>query len=167
MGQPGEFTLVTHGPKETRAAAAQIATLLQPRDIVLLSGELGSGKTVFVQGLAAGLGVNERVTSPTFTLPRSYAATIPLVHVDVYRLDRVQELFDLGLDEFGDDAVLAVEWGDAVSSHLPGDRLEVELAMTGPDRAKDDDRFVTMTLQGRSWWRRRDALLAVLTGVWQ
>jgi len=119
--------VTTRSAAETRALARSTATLLRAGDVVLLAGDLGAGKTEFVKGLAEGLGVTEPVVSPTFTLAREYEGTLRLVHVDVYRLDRSVELDDLGLEELGDDAVTAVEWGDVAAAAFPTDRLEVRL----------------------------------------
>ena len=86
----------------------------------MLDGELGTGKTVLAKGIAVALGITEPVVSPTFTVVREYDVPMPLVHVDVYRLDHLQELHDLGFDDLvGGDAVTVVEWGDRVSAALP------------------------------------------------
>jgi len=97
---------------DTVDAGRRFAECLSPGDVVLISGPLGAGKTAFVRGLTEGLGgVSSDVSSPTFTLIQQYAARIPLFHVDLYRLN-TQEAADLGLDETGEDGVLAVEWPD-------------------------------------------------------
>ena len=102
----------TTSAEGTRAVAATLAPLLQPGDVLLLSGDLGAGKTVFTQGLAAALGVTEPVTSPTFTLAQSYQGRMRLHHLDVYRLENLGEVLDLDLPELlDDDAVVCVEWG--------------------------------------------------------
>ncbi|MDQ1422951.1 MAG: tRNA threonylcarbamoyladenosine biosynthesis protein TsaE [Acidimicrobiaceae bacterium] len=130
-----------------------MATLVRPGDVMLLSGELGTGKTVLTQGLAEGLEVRELVTSPTFTLVHRYEARVPLFHLDVYRLERVGELADLGIDEVLDaGGVVVVEWGDVVAAEMPADRLEVRFAF-GDD---DDDRTIELTATGTRWparWR--------------
>lgn len=152
---------VTHGVEETRALAGALAELLQPGDIVLLSGDLGAGKTAFAQGLAAGLGVAEQVTSPTFTLVRSYPdGRLPLHHLDVYRLDHLQEALDLGLPELVDSgAVTVIEWGEVVIPVLPPDRLDVRLvSLPGDD---EDDRRLGVEPVG-AWVRRAAALERVL-----
>jgi tRNA threonylcarbamoyladenosine biosynthesis protein TsaE len=151
----------THDATETYALGQRIGTLLSPGDVVVLDGELGTGKTVLAKGIAAALGVAEPVVSPTFTVVHEYQAPVPFVHVDVYRLDRLQELHDLGFDDLvGGDAVTVVEWGDRVSAALPADRLRVQLE---PGDA-DDDRVVSVDASGASWGRRHDALVAAVDG---
>jgi tRNA threonylcarbamoyladenosine biosynthesis protein TsaE len=130
--QAAVLTVHTAGPDETREVGARVASLLRPGDAVSLTGELGAGKTCFVQGAARALGVTRRITSPTFMLLRSYPeATPPVVHCDVYRLDRMQDVLDLGDEVLASDVVTFIEWGDAVAALLPGDRLEVELRLDG------------------------------------
>src|SRR5439155_18645540 len=87
---------------DTRAIGRAIGAVLQPGDVVSLTGDLGAGKTTFVQGAAQALGVDDAVVSPTFTLVRQYAGSVPVRHVDVYRLDRVQDVLDLGIEEMVD-----------------------------------------------------------------
>ena len=147
---------------DTRAIGAAIAPLLRPRDALVLTGDLGAGKTTFVQGLAAGLHVEDHVASPTFTLIREYAGRLPVAHVDVYRLDRVQDVVDLALDEVADgDAVIVVEWGDAIDELLSDERLRVELTGLDPSGV-DETRRIAIHLQGPSWAERRPALEAAL-----
>lgn len=143
------IVLRTGAPDDTRAAAGAIAGLLVAGDTVVLGGELGAGKTCFVQGAAAALGVTRRVTSPTFTLVRTYPeANPPLVHCDVYRLDRLHDVMDLGDEVFADDAVTFVEWGDAIRALLPTDRLDVELALIDP-RTLEGARRIVIRPHGR------------------
>jgi len=147
------ISLRTADADATRAIGRAIAMLVRPGDVILLAGELGTGKTVLTQGLAEGLEVRELVTSPTFTLVHRYEARVPLYHLDVYRLERVGELADLGIDELLDaGGVVVVEWGDVVSAEMPADRLEVRFAF-GED---DDDRTIELTATGTRWparWR--------------
>lgn len=152
--------MCTHSADQTRHLAAAVATVLAPGDVVVLAGGLGSGKTTFVQGLAGGLDVDDTVVSPTFTLARAYDGRLRLVHVDVYRLESVHELYDLGLDELADGAVLAVEWGDVVREYLGPDHLEVRLTAG----ATPEDRQVTLTPRG-AWFTRHDALAALLAAA--
>ena len=145
----------------TRAIGAAIASVLRAGDVVVLDGELGTGKTVLAKGIAVALGITEPVVSPTFTVVREYEATLPLVHVDVYRLDHLQELHDLGFDDLvGGDAVTVVEWGDRVSAALPSERLRVLLEPGDGD----DDRVVSVEAAGMTWGERRDALIAAVGG---
>jgi tRNA threonylcarbamoyladenosine biosynthesis protein TsaE len=147
---------------DTRAVGEALAGLFRPRDAVALTGELGAGKTTLVQGIARGLGVTDQVVSPTFTLVREYRGTdLEVAHVDVYRLDRVQDVMDLGLDELGDgEALLLVEWGDAVEALLPADHLTIELT-TAP--GGDDERSIAVTPIGTSWDERAEHLEAALS----
>lgn len=138
---------------DTLAVARAVAVELKRGDLIVLSGDLGAGKTAFTKGLAAALGVDEPVTSPTFTLLRSYdtARRFTLHHVDVYRLDRFAELDDLGLRELLDDGdVVVVEWGDVVTERLADDYLQVHLSF-GPS---DDDRVIELQASGARWERR-------------
>jgi tRNA threonylcarbamoyladenosine biosynthesis protein TsaE len=141
----------TSSADQTRALGAALAGVLRPGDVVVLAGDLGSGKTTFAQGVAAALGVEERVTSPTFTIVHEYAGRIPVAHVDVYRLETLGELHDLGFEEIVDDArVTLIEWGDMVAPALPTDRLAVRLEPGGDD----DERFVTFLPHGGRWRER-------------
>ena len=154
--------LVTADPDQTRAVGEALAGLFRPRDAVALTGELGAGKTTLVQGVARGLGVADQVVSPTFMLVREYRGDdLDVAHVDVYRLDRVQDVVDLGLDELGDgDAVLLVEWGDAVEALLPPEHLVIELTTA---TGGDDARAIAVTPVGPSWDARAERLEAVLS----
>jgi tRNA threonylcarbamoyladenosine biosynthesis protein TsaE len=153
----------TSSSEETRRLAAALAPELGAGDLLLLVGDLGTGKTTFTQGLARGLGVTDPVTSPTFTLVRAYRCgpgpVRTLLHADLYRLDRLQDVIDLGLGEMvEDDSVAVVEWGDVAASVFGPEVLTVELT-TGPPRepGPDEDRILTYRLGG-SWSARRSAL---------
>ncbi len=166
--------LATSGPEETRAVAGIVASLCRPGDVLLLVGDLGAGKTTFAQGFGAGLGVAEPVTSPTFTLVRHYPVAErtggpaaegearpirTFLHADVYRLDRLHEIVDLGLAELvEDDAVALVEWGDAARPLFGDEALTVVLA-AGED---DLERLVTMAPEGHAWSGRWGALVESL-----
>jgi len=155
----GRKGAVTRSTAETLELARAVGELLRPGDVVSLVGDLGAGKTVFARGVARALGVTELVVSPSFTIVREYDGRVPLVHVDVYRIDAVQELHDLGFEEVvREDAVTLVEWGDRIDGLLPGDRLDVRLA----PGASDDERVVEIEGLGHSW-RARAAELAVGT----
>jgi len=147
---------------QTRAIGAAIASVAEAGDVVVLTGDLGTGKTVVAQGIAAALGVDEPVVSPTFTLMREYEGRLPVRHLDVYRLDHVQEAIDLGLEELLDDGVVLVEWGEGVREVLPAERLEVALALLPPDAADDDARRIEITGVGAAWEARHGALVGAL-----
>ena len=150
----------TETADKTREVGEALASMLQPRDTVVLTGDLGAGKTTLVQGIGRGLGVEDHVASPTFTLVREYTGRLDVAHVDVYRLERVQDVVDLALDELGGpDRVLLIEWGDAVQDLLPDDRLRVELT-TEP--IGDETRRIVLTPQGSSWALRWERLEQVL-----
>ncbi|HEX6946701.1 MAG TPA: tRNA (adenosine(37)-N6)-threonylcarbamoyltransferase complex ATPase subunit type 1 TsaE [Acidimicrobiia bacterium] len=139
-------TFVCPAPADTMALAGRLAALLRPGDVIVLKGSLGAGKTLFTGGLAAGLGVEETVTSPTFILMREYrSGFLPLIHVDVYRLGSLNEFEDLEVVERARDGVLVVEWGDAVENGLPEDHLRVEIEVE-----EDGTRLVRLVPVG-SW----------------
>jgi tRNA threonylcarbamoyladenosine biosynthesis protein TsaE len=144
---------------ETKALGAALAELARPGDLLLLAGDLGAGKTAFVQGFGHGLGVTAPITSPTFTLANQYEGRLLVHHLDVYRLDHLNEVLDVGLPELLDDeAVVLVEWGDAILPALPNDYLEVRLTF-GVD---DDDRTLELSTVGGRWSARRRALATAL-----
>lgn len=141
-----------------RALGESLAEQLQAGDLVVLSGELGAGKTTFTQGIGAGLTVRGDVTSPTFVIAREHPPTQggpPLVHVDAYRLGGIDELDDLDLDTSLDDAVTVVEWGEGIAEGLAESRLEIRIirALAHPDEHADlDPRRVLMTPIGPRWY---------------
>lgn len=140
----------------TQAVAASLAAVLRPGDVILLEGDLGAGKTTFTQGLARALGVGEAVTSPTFVLMNIYPtdAGFDLVHVDVYRLDRLSEVVDLALPEMIEDgSVVVVEWGERAAAALSGEHLRVRI-----EADQDGERTVTLEPSGPGWGRRIEAI---------
>lgn len=151
--------LRTASADETREVAAVLASVARPDDLLLLAGDLGAGKTAFVQGFAAAMGVTDPVTSPTFTLANVYRGRLEINHLDVYRLDQLAEVADLALAELLDSgAVTLVEWGDAIAPVLPADYLEVRLALgTG-----DDDRDLWLRAVGAGWSARTRVLTQAL-----
>lgn len=149
----------TSSAEQTKALAGAVAELARPGDLLLLAGDLGAGKTAFAQGFGAGLGVTEPITSPTFTLAQQYAGRLPMHHLDVYRLDQMAEVLDLGLAELLDDGgVVLIEWGDAILPALPTDYLEVRLTFG----EGDDDRQLALRRVGPSWGARSRLLAAAL-----
>jgi tRNA threonylcarbamoyladenosine biosynthesis protein TsaE len=150
---------VTKSADDTREFGAALTAVIAPGDVILLAGDLGAGKTTLTQGLARGLEVTEHVTSPTFVLMRSYGGRLPLVHVDAYRLEHLQEVIDLGLPELLDDgAVAVIEWGDVVAPVLPPDFLEVRLEYADAD----DERHFRLRIAGNRWAARKTALRAAV-----
>ena len=147
---------------DTHAIAGAIAGVVRPRDLIVLAGEMGAGKTAFAAGFANGLGVSDddHVSSPTFTLVHSYTSgRIPLHHADLYRLTSTGEVADLGLREQVDmGAVALVEWGD-VALDVLGEGLTVLLEADDED---DDVRNITLSVEGHSWDTRWEQLKSVL-----
>lgn len=126
-------SLTTHSESETAAVGAKLAATLQPGTFVLLHGDLGAGKTAFVRGMAAGLGGSpDEVSSPTFVLMQHYKGRIPLVHVDLYRLDSAAAVDDLGLEELASGAVVAIEWAERLPRTFD-DSVRVKIADLGND----------------------------------
>jgi len=136
---------VTHSPEETIAAGRRLASLLQPPCLVVLRGELGSGKTTLTKGIVAGLGIacEDEVTSPSFTLVHEYGGQ-RVYHADLYRIGDGGELATLGLDEvLGQPSTLIVEWGERLGDELPAPRFEVKLEYLG-----NEDRHIRATWLG-------------------
>lgn len=125
---------MTRSPNETVRAGELLAGLLAPGDVVALSGDLGAGKTHLVQGVARGLGVAEPVTSPTFNLLVVHPGRVPLYHVDLYRLERAEELDDIAFAEtLESGGVSLIEWGDKFPEELPRDHVEVVIRVGAGD----------------------------------
>jgi tRNA threonylcarbamoyladenosine biosynthesis protein TsaE len=136
-------------PGDTADLGARLAALLIPGDVVVLSGALGAGKTLFTSGIAAGLGVEEPVISPSFILTREYSSGfLPLIHADIYRLTTRNEFDDLDLLSQSSQGVLVIEWGDVVEPILPPDHLRVDFEV-------DDDEARNITLVPFGSWRTR------------
>ncbi len=157
------LTVTSRSVEETRIIGACLAPTLLPGDVISLSGDLGAGKTAFVQGAARALGVQDHVTSPTFVLVREYRGEVPVHHVDVYRLDRIQEVLDLGFEDLLDPSgVVFVEWGSAIEALLPDSPLEIRLTVSDEDEARRLD----VLGRGSAWGPRWDGLEERL-GSWR
>jgi tRNA threonylcarbamoyladenosine biosynthesis protein TsaE len=144
--------------EDTQDFGRRLSALLRPGDLVILSGPLGAGKTALAQGIGAGLGIAEPVTSPTFVIARvHHGGRVPLVHADAYRLGAVAdpraEVDDLDLDASVADSVTVVEWGEGMVEQLADAYLEVRL-----DRREDDSREVVLRPAGGDWADRLAAL---------
>ena len=126
--------LVSRGPAETKRIGARLGRLLQPGDVLLLQGELGSGKTVFAQGIGRGLAVREPVKSSSFVLLNEYHGRLTLYHADLYRLEDPGEVFELALEEVAAPGVLAVEWPERAWAELPPEHLLVRIEEEKMDR---------------------------------
>lgn len=149
---------VIETPDEMRALGARLAALARPGDLVVLAGPLGAGKTVLVQGIAAGLGVPGPVTSPTFVLARVHTGgRLPLVHVDAYRLGGVAEVDDLDLDADTDVALTVVEWGAGRVEQLANEHLRVDIDRPEGDEA-GEARRVRLVPTGPDWSARLGSL---------
>jgi len=136
-----------------RRLGRAIADVARPGDLIVLTGELGAGKTTLTQGIGAGLGVSGDVLSPTFVIARVHrGGRVPLVHADAYRLGSVEEIDDLDLDASLEESVTVVEWGAGLVERLAGDLLEVRIVRAADDG--DETRFVTLHPVGESWAER-------------
>jgi len=153
--------VVTRSVDETRALGEELGReVLQAGDVVVLTGELGTGKTALAQGVGRGLGVDGPVVSPTFTLVREYEGRVRLCHVDVYRLERMQEIHELGIEEQLEESVTLIEWGEVAATALPTGRLDVRItAGAGPD-----ERIIELVPLGESWRRRSPRLAEIVEG---
>jgi tRNA threonylcarbamoyladenosine biosynthesis protein TsaE len=143
------------GPDETRALGERIGRAAEAGDVLLLSGELGAGKTLFVQGIARGLGYQGPVSSKSFVILGQYAGRVTLYHADLYRLEDPEQVQELGLDEITADGVLAVEWPERAEWVLPEERLLIRFEVTGEETRR-------LHLEPRG--ERADALARALRG---
>jgi len=151
----GEF--LTRSEEETRSLGERLGRLLRKGDVVLLSGDLGTGKTCFTQGIARGLGIESPVNSPSFVLMNEYQGRERLFHVDLYRIEDVEELDELGLWDYAEQGVLVVEWPERGADILPGEGLVIELRYGDRERERRFH-FVPRGERGR-------ALVAALAGA--
>ena len=137
---------ITNGPEETEALGARLARALEPGAVVAFTGDLGAGKTAFVRGLARGLGIRDRVTSPTFTVVNEYeGGRLPLFHFDLYRLGSADELFDIGWEDYlARGGVCAVEWSERMEELLEPGTIRVDLRRG----EGEEQRLITVTRGG-------------------
>lgn len=144
------LTLNSSSPEETRKLGMRLGKLAQPGDVFLLTGELGAGKTCLTQGIAWGLGIEEYALSPTFVIMRELRPSkkgLTLYHIDLYRLDKIEESLDLGLDDyFYGNGVCVVEWADRAPAILPKDRLLIKI-----DYLSDTSRRLRLESRGKRY----------------
>lgn len=131
------MVVISNSEKETIELGVEIAKVLRPSDLVALSGDLGAGKTTLVKGIAKGLGVKDYryVNSPSFVLVKEYKGRIPLYHFDVYRLEKLKDIEDIGYEEYlGREGVIVIEWAKKMNRILPKRYLDIVLKIKGPDK---------------------------------
>ena len=139
-----DWTITTRSADETREFGEAIGRVLRGSEVILLTGQLGAGKTTLTQGVALGLGVEGYTKSPSFVLLNEYQGRVPLYHLDLFRIETPEEVWDLGIDEYLDGpGVIAIEWADRARKAFPDDGLTVELQVIG-----DDERRVTVEANG-------------------
>lgn len=145
------MSVVVHTAEQMQALAARVSTHCRPGDVLLLTGDLGAGKTTFTQGFGRALGIREAITSPTFVIARVYRPTTGpgLVHVDAYRVGDSLELDDLDIDADLDDCITVVEWGDGKAERLSTDRLRIVIERS--DDIDDEARIVSFAGTGDRW----------------
>jgi len=137
--------ITTYSAKQTKEIAYKIGKTLSKGKLIILTGDLGAGKTTFTQGLAQGMGITKMVTSPTFTIMKVYQGELPLYHIDAYRLEGLTQ--DLGLEEMmDDDGVCVIEWPLFISNALPKDYLNIDIK-----RINDDTRLLTFIPKGKEY----------------
>jgi len=139
-GRPTDLEVTTQSEEETLELARKLARLFKGREVLLLSGELGAGKTIFAKGIAAGLGMKNwaLVCSPSFTIMNIYEARYPIFHFDLYRLERSADILDLGWEDYLDRGVVIVEWGERVPFDLQAVRVHIR-------KGKGDKRTVKIS----------------------
>lgn len=138
--------LVSHSEEETLAVATKLAAYFRANDVLVLSGPLGSGKTVFVRGLAAALGLDENlVSSPSFTMVNEYPGQLPLYHFDLYRMNSLGELTEIGWDDYlQKHGLVVVEWGERIADLLPSRYYQIEF-----DVVDDSNRRIRVSARGK------------------
>lgn len=135
--------MIVETAEEMREIAERLGREVRPGDVIMLSGPLGAGKTTFVQGLARGMNVKGRVTSPTFVVSHVHSGPVDLVHVDAYRLEDVDEVDALDLETSMAESVTVIEWGRGKTDHLAGDRLDITISrpVGSPEGADPEDLY--------------------------
>ncbi len=148
-----EYKITTHNEMETIELAQNFESEKFPNMVICLNGELGSGKTMFTKGIANALGINEVITSPTFTIIKEYDGELPLYHMDVYRLDG--NVDGIGLEEYyTKGGVVVIEWADTIKDYLPKERLDIKFVVAGENK-----RILILTPYGKQYEELCEAVL--------
>lgn len=156
-----DYVIESKSKEATLKLGRALGAVLQGGDVLCLSGDLGAGKTLLTQGIAASLGITSAVTSPTFTLMQEYSALsqgkpLRLIHMDLYRLDHPEEVEVIGVeDAFQDNAICIIEWPEIAQDVLPDDRLDIQIQGSG-----EETRIITFVFQTESWQDRLQQVLA-------
>lgn len=154
------ITVLSSSPKDTGRLAVGLSNMAVGGDVLVLVGDLGAGKTAFSKAYGKALGVEEPMTSPTFTLAREYEGRLMLHHLDVYRLEQMAEVLDLDLPELLESGgVVLIEWGDAIMPMLPADYIEIRFTFG----EGDDDRQIDLNLVGPRWVARAEQIEALIS----
>ena len=148
-----EYRITTHSEKETIELAQNFESEKFPNMVICLNGELGSGKTVFTKGIANALGINEVITSPTFSLIKEYDGELSLYHMDLYRLDGKLDNFDIE-EYYTKGGVVVIEWADTVKDYLPKERLDIKFVV-----ASENKRVLVITPHGKEYEELCEAVL--------
>jgi tRNA threonylcarbamoyladenosine biosynthesis protein TsaE len=156
--QPNYLELISHSPEQTQRIGIRLGKFSQAGDVILLTGELGAGKTCLVQGIAWGLGVDDYASSPSFVLIKQYQGRLSLYHIDFYRIDRVEEVIALGLEDYlYGDGISVVEWAEKGSAVLPEEHLLIKMEYLG-----ENERKLRLEAEGK----RYREMLSELKGKW-
>ncbi len=154
-----QLDITTHSPEETQQVGRRLGELARAGDVVLLVGDLGTGKTCLTQGIARGLGIDDYVLSPSFVIVRELHGRLPLFHVDLYRLDRLEETQDLGLDDYlYDGGISVIEWAEKALGLMPPEHLRIDLAYVS-----DAERKLSLRAMGKRYEELVEALKSVLS----
>ena len=155
------FEFISHSPEQTRQIGSDLGELTQGGNLILLVGDLGAGKTCFAQGVARGLGFSGYASSPSFVLVREYPGRLKVYHIDFYRLDTIEEIADLGIDDYlVGDGVCVIEWADKVLNWLPRDHLVIKFAHLAEDERRlrfepRGKRYTDLVRQLKEKWNLR------------
>ncbi len=145
--------ICTHSQEETILFGQRLGQLLQKGEVISLIGEIGAGKTTLAKGIARGLGIDQPVRSPTFTLIHEYLSSPPFYHIDLYRLEELEQVASLALDEYYDNGITAIEWAEHAGELIPDERLEILIS-----KPVNNERQIQLIAYGVSAQRILDKL---------